>query len=116
MKPFTCLVKKEGNQYTSLCIELDIASCGHTKKEAVQGLKNAVEAYLEYMISENRENEIYRPVPMNALKDFLFPHETPYDLMLRTCHSCESRNPRFSQIPAFAGMTAGSESASGCVT
>jgi len=71
MQSFTCLVKKEGAQYASLCIELDIASCGTTKKEAVDGLKNAIETYLEYMISVNREDEIYRPVPMNELKDFL---------------------------------------------
>ena len=72
MQSLTCLVKKEGNQYASLCIELDIASCGNTKKEAIEGLKNAIEAYLEFMISEDRENEIYRPVPMDELKDFFF--------------------------------------------
>lgn len=68
----TCFVKKEGNQYASLCVELDVASCGNTKKEAIEGLKNAIEAYLEYMISEGREYEIFRPVPMNELKDFIF--------------------------------------------
>ncbi len=26
------------------------------------------------------------------------------------CHSCESRNQRFPEIPAFAGMTAGEDS------
>jgi predicted RNase H-like HicB family nuclease len=67
MQSFTCLVKKEGNQYASLCVELDVASCGNTKKEAIEGLKNAIEAYLEYMTSEGRENEIYRPVPMDEL-------------------------------------------------
>ena len=72
MKPFTCLIKKEGNQYTSLCVELDIASCGRTKTEALEGLKNAAEAYLEYMIAENRRDEIYWPVPINELKEFLF--------------------------------------------
>ena len=76
MQSFTCLVKKEENQYASLCVELDIASCGHTKKEAIEGLKNGIEAYLEYINSEGRENEIYRPVPMKALKDFLFPEHT----------------------------------------
>ena len=76
MQSFTCLIKKEGNQYASLCVELDIASCGHTKKEALESLKNAIEAYLEFLISEGRENEIYRPVPMKELKYFLFPtHE-----------------------------------------
>ena len=76
MQSFTGVVKKEGNQYASLCVELDIASCGHTKKEAIEGLRNAIEAYLEYMISGGRTHEIYRPVPMNALKDFLFPEHT----------------------------------------
>jgi len=72
MELFTCLVKKEGNQYASLCIELDIASCGDTKEEAVEGLKNAIEAYLDYMISEGREREIHRPVPIKEIKAFLF--------------------------------------------
>ena len=76
MQSFTCLLKREGNQYTSLCVELDIASCGHTKKEAIEGLKNGIEAYLEYMMSEGKKNEIYRPVPMNELKDFLFSEHT----------------------------------------
>lgn len=72
MKPFTCLLKKEGNQYASLCVELDIASCGKNKKEALEGLRDAAEAYLEYMIAEDRRDEIYRPVPINELKEFLF--------------------------------------------
>ena len=72
MKPFTCLLKKEGNQYASLCVELDIASCGKNKKEALEGLRDAAEAYLEYMIAENRRAEIYRPVPIDELKEFLF--------------------------------------------
>lgn len=79
MQSFTCFVKKEGNQHASLCLELDIASCGATKKEAIAGLKNAIETYLEYMISEKRENEIYRPVQMNELKDFLFPESSIHE-------------------------------------
>lgn len=83
MQTFTCLVKKEENQYASLCVELDIASCGNTKKEAIIGLKNAIEAYLEYMISEERENEIYRPVPMDELKNFLFPENNLHEQLLK---------------------------------
>ena len=83
MQSYTGLVKKEGNQYASLCVELDIASCGHTKKEAIEGLKNGIEAYLAYMISEERAHEIYRPVPMNALKEFLFPEHTNYEQPLK---------------------------------
>ena len=75
MPSVTCLVKKEGNQYASLCLELDIASCGHTLKEAVGGLKKAIEAYLEYLVSKKRGSDIYRPVPVEELRDFLFPQD-----------------------------------------
>ena len=72
----TCFVKREGNQFTSLCVELDVASCGSTKEEAIAGLKRAIETYIEYMISENRKDKIYRPVPMKDLKEFLFPEHS----------------------------------------
>ena len=71
----TCFLKKEGSQYASLCVELDVASCGRTKKDALDGLKRAIETYIEYMVSEGREKEMYRPVPMNELKTFLFPED-----------------------------------------
>ena len=76
MRTVTCLVKKEGNQYASLCVELDVASCGKTKKEAMKGLTNAIEAYVEYMTSEKRVDEIYRPVPMDELQSFLKGNKT----------------------------------------
>ena len=71
----TCFLKREGNQYASLCVELDVASCGKTKKDALEGLRRAIETYIEYMISEGRKNDIYRPVPMDELKSFLFPED-----------------------------------------
>jgi len=71
----TCFVTKEGNQYASLCVELDVASCGRTRKDALDGLKRAIETYIDYMVSEGRQKEIYRPVPMNELKTFLFPED-----------------------------------------
>ena len=71
----TCLIKKEGSQYASLCVELDVASCGKSKTEAIDGLKRAIETYIEYMVSEGRQKEISRPVPMDELKGFLFPED-----------------------------------------
>ena len=68
----TCFIKKEDNQYASLCVELDVASCGRTKKDALDGLRRAIEAYIEYMIDEGKGSKIYRPVPMNELRKFLF--------------------------------------------
>ena len=79
----TCFVKKEGNQYASLCVDLDVASCGRTQKEALDGLKRAIETYIDYMISEGRDKEIYRPVPMNELKQFLFPENEVQEKTLK---------------------------------
>ncbi len=79
MQSFTCLVKKDGNQFASLCIELDVASCGRTQKEAIQGIKNAIETYIDYMTPEHRQHETFRPVPMDALKAFLFPEDAQHE-------------------------------------
>lgn len=67
----TCLIKKEGDQYASLCLELDVASCGRTREEAFAGLKVAVETYVNYLVEEGREEGIYRPVPQEAVREFL---------------------------------------------
>lgn len=83
VQSYTCLVKREGNQYASLCVELDVASCGPTKRAAVNGLKDAIEAYLDYMIAEGREDEIYRPVPMQELRTFLFPENMTEERALK---------------------------------
>ena len=65
MKPLTCLLKKEGSQYASLCVELDIASCGKNKKEALEGLRDAAEAYLEYIVVVVPRNK--RSIPQGTL-------------------------------------------------
>ena len=67
----TCLIKKEGEQYASLCLELDVASCGKTREEAFKGLKRAVETYINYLIEDGRSDEISRPVPQEAIREFL---------------------------------------------
>ena len=67
----TCIVKKEGDQYSSLCLELDVASCGKTRKQAIESLKDAMETYIQYMIEENREEEIFRPISIEELHEFL---------------------------------------------
>ena len=38
---------KEGKQYVSQCLNVDVASFGATKKEALNNLQEAVELYLE---------------------------------------------------------------------
>ena len=67
----TCLVKREGSQFSSLCLELDVASCGRTKEEAIDGLNAAIETYVNYQAEQGRHTEIYRPVPQEAIREFL---------------------------------------------
>lgn len=67
----TCLIKREGDQYSSLCLELDVATCGKTREEAFEGLKAAVETYVNYLVGGGREEEIHRPVPQEAIREFL---------------------------------------------
>jgi predicted RNase H-like HicB family nuclease len=71
----TCLVKKEGRNWSSICIELDVASCGNTRQEAIDGLQRVIESYVEYMTEEGRTAEIIRPVPISALREFLIEEE-----------------------------------------
>jgi predicted RNase H-like HicB family nuclease len=40
-------VYKEGNYYVSQCLNVDVASFGTTKKEALLNLQEAIELYLE---------------------------------------------------------------------
>ncbi len=46
-KSFSALVYKEDNFYVAKCIEVEVASQGKTKKEALTNLKEALELYFE---------------------------------------------------------------------
>ncbi len=41
------VVWKEGKQYVSQCLNVDVASFGETKKDALANLKEALELYYE---------------------------------------------------------------------
>jgi len=60
---FTGLILKEGERYTSLCPELDVASEGNTIEDASVNLFEAVTLYLETAIEVNLP--YLRPIPPN---------------------------------------------------
>jgi predicted RNase H-like HicB family nuclease len=61
---FHGIIQKEEDRYTSICLELDIATEGGAIEEARKNLKEAVEGYIESVIEEGEEEEfIPRPVP-----------------------------------------------------
>ncbi|HVJ47916.1 hypothetical protein [Desulfitobacterium sp.] len=65
------VVEKEGNGFSSICLDIDVASCGSTIEEALENLKEAVTLYLQYA-SENGKFEtmVPRPVPKNIMKHY----------------------------------------------
>jgi len=54
------VVTKEGNQYSSWCPELDIASCGNSPEEAVKNLSDALELYLNTLEQEGERKQIFK--------------------------------------------------------
>ncbi len=58
------LIEKEGGLYSSLCLELNVASQGKTVVEAKENMKEAIELYLEDVWEAGDEKEfIPRPAP-----------------------------------------------------
>ena len=54
------VVTKEGNQYSSWCPELDIASCGNSPEEAVKNLGDALELYLDTLEQEGERKQMFK--------------------------------------------------------
>ena len=46
-KTFSAVLVREGNWFVSHCLEVGVSSQGHTKKSALNNLREAVELYLE---------------------------------------------------------------------
>lgn len=65
------LIEKEGNLYSAICLELNVASQGETVEEAKKNLQEAVELYLEDVIESGDEKDfIPRPAPMEEWVKF----------------------------------------------
>lgn len=58
----TGLLEREGNEYVSLCPELDVASQGSTVEEALANLREAVELFLESASPEEIESRYHSEV------------------------------------------------------
>ena len=54
------VITKEGNQYSSWCPDLDIASCGDSPEDAVRELGDAVELYLDTLEKEGEREQVFK--------------------------------------------------------
>jgi len=68
MREYTIILKKSGNQYVSLCLELTVVGCGATREEAISSITDAIDSYLSSIEAQIPSE---RPVPLDLLHDFL---------------------------------------------
>ena len=62
---FHILIEKEGEMYSAICLELNVASQGKNIQKAMANLREAVELYLEDVYEAGDEEEfIPRPAPV----------------------------------------------------
>ncbi|MBU0600550.1 type II toxin-antitoxin system HicB family antitoxin [bacterium] len=69
-KHLTGLIKKFGDHYVSLCLELNVSSQGESIEEAKRMLEEACEEYLSYMNDEGLQDQM-KSVPLEILHEFL---------------------------------------------
>jgi predicted RNase H-like HicB family nuclease len=62
------MVWEEDGVYVSRCVELEVASCGNTPKEALAMLREAVDLYLENAEAYNMLDEL--PGPLQAQEKY----------------------------------------------
>ncbi|MDD5144429.1 type II toxin-antitoxin system HicB family antitoxin [Methanoregula sp.] len=62
---FTVTIWEEDGVYVSKCVELEVASCGDTPKEALENIREAIDLYLknarEYDMTGDIEPSISSP-------------------------------------------------------
>lgn len=70
------IVTKEGNQFSSWCPELDIASCGDNVEDATENLSDALEVYLNTLEEEGEWKQVFkeRGIRIVGADETVIPH------------------------------------------
>ncbi|OGR87590.1 MAG: hypothetical protein A3A86_07935 [Elusimicrobia bacterium RIFCSPLOWO2_01_FULL_60_11] len=67
----TCFIKKQGKLFSTICLELDVASQGKTSEGARKNLKEAIDLYLEDVAeSHNKKKFLRRPAPYKIWQEY----------------------------------------------
>jgi predicted RNase H-like HicB family nuclease len=53
---FSAIVWREGKWFVAQCLEVDVASQGRTKEEALANLKEALELFFEELLCQRLKN------------------------------------------------------------
>jgi predicted RNase H-like HicB family nuclease len=79
---YTGIIKKSGDFYIGLCLELNVASQGDSIEDATRMLQEACQEYLSFVKEEGIEDEI-KPVSLDLLIEFLIGDEVSSNSNIR---------------------------------
>jgi len=77
---FTVLIKQEADEFTALCLDYDIASCGPSADEAFDSLIGLVNMYVEDCLGQGEFPIPTRKVSCEAMEEFLSPPDQSLEL------------------------------------
>ncbi len=103
--PLTFLFRREDDQWVSLACEVDVASCGETLEAARDGLQDAVELYVSYMLQNGMRESISRPVPKDLLTEFASEAADSLQVERHTLLVLLQAAPEMEFIPTGIGPT-----------
>ncbi|MGH7765072.1 MAG: type II toxin-antitoxin system HicB family antitoxin [Candidatus Dormibacteraceae bacterium] len=75
--PYLAVTVFDGDQWASICRELDVASAGRTADEAIANVVDAVREYLQAAREQGGDARTERRVPDPEMRDFLLAHHGP---------------------------------------
>lgn len=88
-KQLTALIEREGDQYVSLCPELDVASQGSTIEEAKTNLVEAIELFFETASSRKFRGGSLAPClrgkPAHSAETFAAPGSSERGMTRQIC-------------------------------
>ena len=67
-RQLTAIIEREGNEYVSLCPELDIASQGETVEQARENLREALELFFECASPEEVKTRLHSELYITQLE------------------------------------------------
>jgi len=69
----TVLIREEAGEFTALCLDYDIASCGPSADEAVDSLMGLLSMYVDDCLSQGEFPIPTRKVSCEAMEEFVSP-------------------------------------------
>ena len=70
---FTVLIREEAGEFTALCLDYDIASCGPNADEAFESLMGLVRMYVDDCLSQGDFPIPTRKASCEAMEEFVSP-------------------------------------------